>query len=186
METFACLLRGINVGGNNIIPMAKLVKTFERVGHTDVKTLIASGNVVFRAKRADVRALERKLEAALVADYAYDAKVVVKSSAEIAAIAAALPRGWKTPSVDQRYYVMFLRHTIDHAKLLDSLAPAAGVEWLDYAPGVLFWRAIKTQLGKSKVAKLPAALYADMTARNLNTTLKLAQMVAAHTQRPPA
>ncbi|HEY0251670.1 MAG TPA: hypothetical protein VGC41_09095, partial [Kofleriaceae bacterium] len=59
------------------------------------------------------------------------------------------------------------------------LVPRTGVEWLDYAPGALYWRAIKKDLGKSAIAKMPPKLYADITARNLNTTTKLAALVTA-------
>ncbi|MFT3696781.1 MAG: DUF1697 domain-containing protein [Kofleriaceae bacterium] len=187
METYACLLRGINVGGNNIIPMAKLQKTFEGLGYQDVKTLIASGNVVFRTKPTEMRTLEVRLEKQLATDYKYAAKVVVKSREEMAAIVAALPRAWSKPTdATHRYYVMFLRHTIDNSDVIETIKPKSGVEWLDYVPGALYWRALKKDLGKSSVAKMPAKLYADMTARNWNTTLKLSALVVAQSHLPRA
>src|SRR5690606_26259677 len=57
-EAYVALLRGINVGGKNVIPMASLVKTFERLGFSRVQTLLASGNVIFAAPRQDARKLE--------------------------------------------------------------------------------------------------------------------------------
>ena len=50
MDTFIALFRGINVGGNNIIPMKDLASLMSEHGYTDVKTYIQSGNVVFNAK----------------------------------------------------------------------------------------------------------------------------------------
>ena len=179
-DTYLALLRGINVGGKNIIPMAKLVASFTRLGHANVRTLIASGNVVFQAPKADVRKLERTIEKRLTADFAYDATVVVKSHAELAAIIAGLPRGWQRPSAAHRYYVIFLRHGIDRAELVDELEPKAGVEILTYRPGVLFWQAKISGLSRSNVARLTQRkIYADVTVRNLNTTKKLAALMAA-------
>lgn len=179
-ETYLALLRGINVGGNNIIPMAELVQSFTRLGLANVKTLIASGNVVFQAPRTDLRKLEQTIEKRLTADFAYDAKVVVKSHAEMDAIIAGLPKGWQRPSAAHRYYVIFLRHGIDRADLVDELAPRAGVEELTYCPGVLYWRAKISALSRSSVARLTQRkIYADVTMRNLNTTKKLAALMAA-------
>ena len=57
-EVHVALLRGINVGGKNIIPMAALAQTFERMKFSSVKTFIASGNVIFAAPKQDLRKLE--------------------------------------------------------------------------------------------------------------------------------
>ena len=48
---YVALLRGINVGGKNIVEMARLKQAFEELGFTSVKTYINSGNVIFRAER---------------------------------------------------------------------------------------------------------------------------------------
>jgi len=185
-ETYLALLRGINVGGNNIIPMAKLVESFTRLGFASVQTLIASGNVVFQAPRTDLRKLEQTIERRLTTDFAYDATVVVKSHAEIDAIIAGLPKAWQRPSAAYRYYVIFLRHGIDRAELVDELAPKAGVESLTYCPGVLFWQAKISALSRSSVARLTQRkIYADVTMRNLNTTKKLAALMATTASRGP-
>lgn len=55
------LLRGINVGGNNPVPMAELRVTFEDMGFTDVTTYIQSGNVLFRGERIDENAIQARL-----------------------------------------------------------------------------------------------------------------------------
>lgn len=186
MASYVCLLRGINVGGNNIIPMAKLKAAFERLGLAHVRTLLASGNVVFEAPKQDLRKLERKIEAALTNEFGYAAKVVVKSDAELADIMANLPAGWAKPKPEQRYYVIFLRHAIDDGGLLEELAPKPGVETLHYHPGVLFWQAKRALLGRSSVAKLTQKkIYADVTVRNLTTTAKLAAMLAGATSQAP-
>lgn len=174
------LLRGINVGGNNIIPMAALAKTFERMKLASVRTYIASGNVIFDAPKQDLRKLEQKIEKELAKDFRYDAKVVVKSKPEMDAILEGVVRGWKKLDAQQRYYVIFLRHAIDSKRLLDDIPVRTGVETLTYCPGALLWAAKKAELGKSTVAKklLVKSIYQEVTVRNLNTTMKLAELMA--------
>ena len=180
-EIYVALLRGINVGGNNIIPMAALATSFERMKFSSVKTFIASGNVMFRGPKQDLRKLEQSIEKQLVKDFGYEGKVVVKSKAEMDAIIVAIAKEWAKPSAATRYYVMFLRHAIDKRTVLDQFEPRAGVETLTYAPGALLWAATKSQIGKSTVAKkmLAKAIYQEMTVRNLNTTKKLAELMDA-------
>ncbi|HEY5951087.1 MAG TPA: DUF1697 domain-containing protein, partial [Kofleriaceae bacterium] len=123
MAGHVALLRGINVGGNNIIPMAALANCFEAMKFSSVKTFIASGNVIFAAPAQDPRKLEQKIEKALVKAFDYDAKVVVKSQAELDAIINGMPKDWTKPSPAQRYYVMFLRHAIDARDIVDQFEP---------------------------------------------------------------
>ena len=175
------LLRGINVGGKNIIPMAALAQCFVTMKYASVKTFIASGNVIFDAPKQNLRKLEEKLEMALQLAFNYDAKVVVKSKPEYEAIVKAVRTSWKKPSPAIRYYVVFLRHAIDSKMILDQVPARAGVETLTYAPGALLWAAKKTIGGKSTVARklLARSIYQDITIRNLNTTLKLGAMISA-------
>jgi uncharacterized protein (DUF1697 family) len=181
---YVALLRGINVGGNNIIPMAALAQTFTKLGFANVKTFIASGNVIFSSGKQDLRKLEDKIEKALEKQFDYEAKVVVKSKPEMDAIIAAL---WKKPSASMRYYVMFLRHAINKKTVIDQFEPRPGVETLTYAPGALLWAADKNKLGKSTVAKkmLAKPIYQEMTVRNLNTTKKLGELMDAAAKLTP-
>src|SRR5262245_21685893 len=92
------LLRGINVGGKNIIPMAALAQCFVELKFSSVKTFIASGNVIFEAPKQDLRKLEEKIEKVLELEFRYDAKVVVKSKSEYDTILNGLPTDWKKPN----------------------------------------------------------------------------------------
>ena len=175
------LLRGINVGGKNIIPMAALAQCFVGMKLAKVKTFIASGNVIFDAPKQDLRRLEETIERVLEMEFSYDAKVVVKSKPEYDAIINGLPASWKKPKPAIRYYVMFLRHAINSKKILDEIPPRAGVETLTYVPGALFWDLKIAAAGKSTVSRkmLRKEIYQEITVRNLNTTLKLGAMLNA-------
>ncbi len=62
MAVMICLLRGVNVGGHNMIKMDVLRALCESLGHCDVQTYVQSGNVVFRTKERDVAKIAQKLK----------------------------------------------------------------------------------------------------------------------------
>ncbi|MBS2015445.1 MAG: DUF1697 domain-containing protein [Deltaproteobacteria bacterium] len=178
LSTYVALLRGINVGGNNVIPMKALKVTFEELKLTNVKTYIASGNVLFQCAPVDCRKLEKKIEGALRNAHAYDARVVLKTKDELLSIAHAMPRAWKKQDPAVRYNVCFLRHEIDDPKILEELSPKKGIEQLSYTPGALFWSAHRDDLTRTAMVKLSShRLYKDMTVRNANTARKLAELL---------
>src|SRR2546430_1985444 len=137
---FVALLRGINVGGNNMIRMSSLKTSFERMGFTDVTTYINSGNSIFRAKDGDARKLEKTIERMLEREYKLGCKVVVRSFAEMAALITSLPKTWND---DERwkYNVIFLRHSIDLEDVVDRLNAQRDIEEVVYRPGTLLWSA---------------------------------------------
>ncbi len=173
MTTYLCLLRGINVGGNNIIPMAKLKAAFEQLGFSDVRTYIQSGNVIFNTKTQSPRTLEQIIEQALTKQFRYPSKVVIRTKAELAQIFKAIPNHWFTDAT-RKYNVIFLRDVIDHKTILKEFKPKPEIETVSYKPGVLFWSAKTSDLTRSAMIKLAGdPLYKEMTVRNLNTTQKL-------------
>ena len=172
-NVFVALLRGVNVGGNNMISMKALKESFETIGFVEVTTYINSGNVIFKTKDADARKLERKIEQMLSKDFQLDSKVVVRSLAEMEKLVKSLPASWNGDS-RWRYYVVFLRHSIDSEKVLEDLPANSDVEEIVYRPGTLLWSALISELTRSKIQKVSSQkLYKDMTIRNLNTTNKL-------------
>src|SRR5678815_964390 len=183
MTSHVALLRGINVGGNNIIRMSELVDSFERLGFSSVRTYIASGNVLFDAKPNDAkdpRKLERKIEAALTKAHAYDATVVLRTRAEMEKIVTGMPPAWRRIEADTRYYVLFLRHEIDSKGILKRIGAKPDLELLSYRPGVLYWSAHRKDLGRTAMSRLPShAIYPYVTIRNLNTTKKIHELFEA-------
>jgi len=172
------LLRGINVGGKNIIRMEALRASFEAMGFSSVRTLIASGNVVFRAARADSRKLETAIEKALSREHGYEGKVVVRTLEEYTRMMRAIAPGWGSEK-GRRFYVLFLRHAIDRASVVGELEVNTGVEELRYVPGALLWSARLDGLTQSKMSKvIGKPIYREMTVRNLNTTRKILELMS--------
>jgi uncharacterized protein (DUF1697 family) len=180
---FVALLRGVNVGGNNIISMRALKESFEKSGFTDVTTYINSGNVIFTTKELDARKLEKKVEQILSKDFQLDSKVVVRSVSEMAKLVESLPESW-TGDSRYRYNVMFLRHTIDSEKILEELAAKSGAEQFEYRQGALLWSAEVSELARTSMQKLSSRkVFQDMTVRNLNTTKKLYELMKEKTDQ---
>jgi len=174
---FVALLRGVNVGGNNMISMSSLKKSFETVGFTQVLTYINSGNIIFKSKEADARKLEIKIEKMLSKEYQLDSKVVVRTLSEMEKLVQSLPRTW-TGDSDWRYNVIFLRHTIDSEEILKELEVKKDIEEVVYCPGALLWSAQVSELTRTNMLKLSSRkMYQEMTIRNLNTTRKLYELM---------
>lgn len=176
-SVFVALLRGVNVGGNNMISMSSLKESFEAVGFQNVVTYINSGNIVFKSKEDDARKLEKKIEQMMSRDYELDSKVVIRSLAEMEKLVKSLPSSWDGDS-SRRYNVIFLRHTIDSEKILDELPANTDIEEIVYRPGTLLWSAQVSEINHTNLAKLSSRkISRDMTVRNLNTTKKLRDLM---------
>ena len=91
MPTHIALLRGINVGGNNKVPMAGLRELMTSLGHTEVKTYIQSGNVVFSTDGTDTAKLAAALDEAITERFGVPGHVVVISRDELAQVIADNP-----------------------------------------------------------------------------------------------
>ena len=173
MRTYVALLRGINVGGNNMISMKALKASFERLGFNDVSTYINSGNILFMSKIGDARKLEVTIEKMLAAEYQLGCKVVVRSAEEMARLVEKLPASWRDDK-DWRYNVIFLRHTIDSRDIIASFKPKKDIEQLLYVPGTLLWWARAADVTRTSMQKLASQkIFQEMTVRNANTTRKL-------------
>lgn len=179
LNVYVALLRGVNVGGNNMISMKELKGSFEELGFAQVTTYINSGNIVFATKEADARKLEKKIEQMLAKDYDLGSKVVVRSLAEMEQLVQSLPPGWGEDS-EWRYNVIFLRHTIDSEEILKDVPVKEEIEELLYRPGTLLWSAQVAEITRTNMSKLSSKkMFQEVTVRNLNTTRKLCALMKA-------
>lgn len=179
MARFVALLRGINVGGNNIIKMTDLKACFESDGFEDVTTFIQSGNVLFTAKGSRGAPLTKRVEAMLEKRFGYRATVVIRSDREMSAVIEEAPKGFGKSSA-RRYDVIFLMPPVTAAKALAVLPRNPDVDDVSAGPGVVYYSRLAskaTQSRLSKVVSLP--IYKSVTIRNWNTTTKLHALLDA-------
>ena len=176
LNVYVALLRGVNVGGNNMISMSALKESFTEMGFAQVTTYINSGNIIFKTKETDARKLEKKIEQMLEKEYDLGSKVVIRSLEEMERLVKSLPPGWGDSR--WRYNVIFLRHTIDSEEILNDVPIKEDIEELLYRPGTLLWSAQVSEITRSNMVKLASRkMYQDMTVRNLNTTKKLCELM---------
>jgi uncharacterized protein (DUF1697 family) len=174
-QPFVALLRGINVGGKNLIPMAELKRVFEDQGFSDVATYIQSGNVVLRADEVD----ERKIESALSKRFDYHGRLLVLSRRQFNATVRAAPDDWGDDP-NEKHNALFTLTGTTPKRILSQLPEASEFERIATGARAIFWSAPKDKITKTmfvkKLAGHPA--YQQLTVRNHNTTFKLRQMLA--------
>lgn len=107
MAEYVAFLRGVNVGGV-IVKMDKLKKSFEALAFTEVKTLLASGNVLFTAPSTSESTLVNKIEKKLAADFGREIGVLVRKIEELRRLAEAAPFAGIKITPQTRLFVTFL------------------------------------------------------------------------------
>jgi uncharacterized protein (DUF1697 family) len=166
---YVALLRGVNVGGVNM-KMAALAEVVRGLGYENVKTVLASGNVLFETGGSASTA-KSALEAALRKEFGYDAWVHVMTVAQIEKIIAAYPY---PRSADRHAYVVFIEKSEVRDELLAvELDPK--VEKAEAGDGVVYWSVPKGDTLGSAMGKAQSASKHKpwLTTRNLNTLEKL-------------
>lgn len=173
------LLRGINLGGKNRLPMKDLAEMFRKVGCDDVQTYVQSGNVLFRAPKATAGRVPARVSEAIERDFGLDVPVVTRTAAELAKIVGRNP--FLGPGVETKaLHVAFLLDR-PRKKNVDALDPkrsppdrfaVAGREIYLHCPNGVARTKLTTQYFDSR-------LETTSTLRNWKTTLKLLELAKA-------
>jgi len=174
MVRYVALLRGINVGGKNVIKMKDLATCFEEHGYRNVATYIQSGNVLFDTPAVSVVKLSERVEAMLSSTFAYQASVVLRTAREMQAIVDDAPENFGTLPTRYRYDVVFLKPSLVAAAALASVPTRVGVDEAHAGQGVLYFSRLISKASQSRLSRITAIpIYQSMTIRNWNTTVKL-------------
>lgn len=177
MNTYIALFRGINVGGNNILPMKELVVVLEGLGLSNVRTYIQSGNAVFRCEKTESGKLGGIITAAIEKSHGFSPQVLILSVQELEQVISnnPFPDGEIEPKT---LHLFFLKSVPDEPDidLLESLR--AEGEHFRLMDGVFYLHA-RNGIGRSKVAtKVERALGVPVTARNWRSVNKVMSMAA--------
>jgi uncharacterized protein (DUF1697 family) len=176
MSGHVALLRGINVGGRNKIPMAQLRGAFESGGFTDVSTYIQSGNVVFDAPDDDP--LEPRIEALLRRELNLDLVVVVRSRAQMLEVVGGAPEGFGTRPDTYYSDVLFLKHPLSGPDVMGVVQMREGVDSAWPGDGVVYFQRLGSRRAQSRLSRLTATPeYKSMTIRTWTTTTKLGALL---------
>jgi uncharacterized protein (DUF1697 family) len=182
MASHVALLRGINVGGRNKVPMAELREVVTSLGHTGVTTYIQSGNVLFSTQDTDTAGLASALEAAITARFGVTSPVVVLSRDELARILSDNPyTGEPDPKL---VHVVFLgaepsAELLDRIRAAESAAAAAGGRDTITATGKALYLHTPDGFGNSELSQVLFRIVGTgkhklaATARNWSTSTTL-------------
>jgi uncharacterized protein (DUF1697 family) len=170
MTRWIALLRGVNVNGITI-RSAELRTLFEERGHTDVRTVLASGNVVF-SSAMPAPELKADVEQALRDRFGYDAWIVLVPHDALAALVDAFPF---ESSADRHDYVLFGSDAAALDDLLADLVLDDSMERVARGDGVVYWSCPKGSSTDTVFAKRAGAarFKRTTTTRNTNTLRKL-------------
>ena len=178
MNTYVVLLRGINVGGKNRMPMADLRRCLTALGFAHVSTYIASGNVIL-ASDQDADTIRSRIEAALPRCFDLDDEVVrvlVLTHAQLREVVENKPHGFGEQPDTYHSDAIFLIG-MDAEQVLPALNPREGVDTLWAGTGVIYSQRLSAQRSKSRLNKITGMPeYRWMTIRNWNTTTKLLEL----------
>jgi len=179
MKKYAALLRGVNVGGNNKIEMAKLKEAFLEGGFFDVSTYINSGNVIFSSDKNSEIELKVKCENLIKDKFGLSIAVAVISAADLTEALKNAPKWWGGDAgfKHNAFFVILPARTEDIIKAVGPIKPE--YEKADSFGQVIFWSAPIKTFSRTRWSNFVSTspLSSVLTIRNSNTAKKLAQLM---------
>lgn len=177
MSSAVAFLRGINVGGRAKVPMADLRTVATDLGWHEVRTYLQSGNVVFARPAAGISGVAEGLEAAIKDAFGFDARVIVRTQAELASVASRNP--FLSDEADlKKLHVMFLDREPEAARITDLDPDRSPPDRFEVVGREIFLH-YPNGMGRSKLTLdyFERRLGVAGTARNWNTVTKLLAMM---------
>lgn len=177
MTRYVALLRGINVGGRNIVAMADLRDAFQADGHQAVRTYIQSGNVLFDSDaRRDT--LEDDLEAMLERHFGVPLVVVLRSHLQLRSVVQKAPCGFGRHPGTYHSDVLFLKAPLSSRQAMRVVELREGVDQAWAGSGVLYFARLSELRAQSRMSRIVGTReYSQMTIRSWSTTTKLLDLL---------
>ena len=174
--TYVALLRGINVGGKNKLPMATLAKIFSDEKCVEVSTFIQSGNVIFDAPKKDAATIGARVTRRIAGELGLDVPVVIRAAGELATVPARNPFAGAD---ENELHVMFLADAPPPSRAR-ALDPARSPGDSFALVGRDLYLRLPNGVGRTKLsnAYFDKALDTVSTGRNWRTVLKLIELSA--------
>jgi uncharacterized protein (DUF1697 family) len=176
MDTYIALFRGINVGGNNTLPMLELVAVLEDLGLSNIKTYIQSGNVVFQSEKINSVKLSQKICAAIEKRRGFMVQVIILNVNELKNAIAANPFT-EIAAEPNTLHCFFLSSLPENPNLKALESFKKDSEQFRLIDKVFYLYAPEG-VGRSKLAmKVEQTLGVAVTARNWRTVSKIMEIV---------
>ncbi len=174
---YVALLRGVNVGGRNIVAMADLREAFEGAGFQAVRTYIQSGNVLFESD-APRHSLEDGLEAMLGRRFGVPLVVLLRSRLQLRNVVEKAPEGFGTEPDAYHSDVIFLKSPLTSQRAMRVVQLREGVDQAWPGTGVIYFARLSARRARSRMSRIVGTPeYQQMTIRNWTTTTKLLSLL---------
>lgn len=174
MPRYVAFLRAVNVGGR-VVKMDELRRLFEAAGLAEVETFIASGNVIFSSRSTALATVERTVERRLREALGYDVPVFVRTTAEVAAVAAHRPFDADAVAGAGACLAAFLRGPLDAAGRKGLAALESPVDRFVARGREVYWLSTPTQSESAlTLVKFERAVGQPATMRAMTSVGKLA------------
>jgi uncharacterized protein (DUF1697 family) len=176
-ETYLALLRGINVGGKNKLPMKDLTGMFAAAGCADVRSYIQSGNVLFKATPTLAAQLPTAIAARITERFGYQTPVVLRTAVELADIVAGNPF-LEQGGDEDALHVLFLS-SLPTPGLIRTLDPGRSPPDAFIVKGREVYLQLPNGVARSKLtnAYFDSRLKTTSTGRNWRTVNKLLELM---------
>jgi uncharacterized protein (DUF1697 family) len=176
-RSYVALLRGVNVGGKNMLPMTELAGMFVAAGCADVTTYIQSGNVVFRADAKTAAGLDSLIASLVQERFGLRVPVVLRTAAQMKAVIRGNP--FLKAGASEEVYVCFLKDLPSADRVAGLDAGRSAPDEFTVIGREIYMRLVKGVSGtKLTNAYFDSKLKTVSTMRNWRTVLKLAELVS--------
>ncbi|HML47598.1 MAG TPA: DUF1697 domain-containing protein [Clostridia bacterium] len=176
MDKAIALLRGVNVGGNNMIPMPRLKEAFRKAGYSDAETYINSGNVIFSSGE-EAAALQAACQGLIADAFGLDIAVAIVRGQALAEAIARAPAWWGTQSEAKHNAIFVIQPAAPEAVCASVGEIKPEYEQIAVCGSVIFWTAPLQTFSKTRWSKVVGTqAYQHITIRNANTAKKLAEL----------
>ncbi|MCF8260963.1 MAG: DUF1697 domain-containing protein [Melioribacteraceae bacterium] len=174
MKTYIALFRGINVGGNNILPMKGLVEVLAKMGLENVQTYIQSGNVTFSSNQFDSNQLAYEISRNIFHKFGFEPKILILSSADLKKTIDNNPFPVETGKLLHFFFLSKPSKVPDLEQILKLKSESEEFKLTEK----VFYLFAPEGIGRSKLAaKVERCLGVSVTARNWNTISKIISMI---------
>lgn len=174
---YIALLRGINVGGKNILPMKALVQILEDNDCANIKTYIQSGNVVFQRSKVETKAFAKVIGKTIMKDHGFQPGIVILSAEELKKAVSANPFQ-KAEAEPKSLHLFFLADAPENPNLKALNQIKTNTESFRLIDRIFYLHA-PDGIGRSKLAaQAEKRIGTSATARNWNTVMKFLEMTS--------
>jgi len=177
VKKYVALLRGINVGGKNIVSMKEIKELLEANGFKDVATYINSGNIIFSSDSSDIDFIRRHCEALILQKFKLELTLMVIAAEDLIDALSNAPEWWDADNESKHNAIFVIPPTTVDEVFREVGQPKPEYEKISSYGRVIFWSAPIKTFSRTRWAKITGkAVYSCVTIRNSNTARKLAEL----------